>query len=350
MSINTELLNKICTTPGTSGFEQRIRAVVLEELKGLTDEVEMDNMGNIYAIKKGKSDKRVMVGAHMDEIGFIVTHIDDKGFIRFHTLGGFDPKTLTAQRVIIHGKKDIIGVMASKPIHVMTPDERNKIAKTSDYFIDTGLSAEEVKELVEIGNPITREREFIEMGNCVNGKSLDNRLAVFILIETLKKLKGKEIPFDLYGVFTVQEEVGIRGANVSSMLINPDFGFGLDTTIAFDLPVAAEHEKITKLGEGTAIKIMDAATICDYRMVDFMKKTADKHNIKWQPEILTAGGTDTAGIQRMTEGGSIAGAVSIPTRHLHQVIEMANKDDIQGSIDLLTACISDLDTYNWDFK
>ena len=189
MSINTELLNKICTTPGTSGFEQRIRAVVLEELQGLTDEVEMDNMGNIYAIKKGKSDKRVMVGAHMDEIGFIVTHIDDKGFIRFHTLGGFDPKTLTAQRVIIHGKKDVIGVMASKPIHVMTPDERNKIAKTSDYFIDTGLSAEEVKELVEIGNPITREREFIEMGNCVNGKSLDNRFAVFILIETLKKLK-----------------------------------------------------------------------------------------------------------------------------------------------------------------
>lgn len=350
MSINTELLNKICTTPGTSGFEQRIRAVVLEELKGLTDEVEMDNMGNIYAIKKGKSDKRVMVGAHMDEIGFIVTHIDDKGFIRFHTLGGFDPKTLTAQRVIIHGKKDVIGVMASKPIHVMTPDERNKIAKTSDYFIDTGLSAEEVKELVEIGNPITREREFIEMGNCVNGKSLDNRLAVFILLETLKKLKGKEIPFDLYGVFTVQEEVGIRGANVSSMRINPDFGFGLDTTIAFDLPGAAEHEMITKLGEGTAIKIMDAATICDYRMVDFMKKTADKHKIKWQPEILTAGGTDTAGIQRMTEGGSIAGAVSIPTRHLHQVIEMANKDDIQGSIDLLTACITDLDTYNWDFK
>lgn len=350
MSINTELLNKICTTPGTSGFEQRIRAVVLEELKGLTDEVEMDNMGNIYAIKKGKSNKRVMVGAHMDEIGFIVTHIDDKGFIRFHTLGGFDPKTLTAQRVIIHGKKDVIGVMASKPIHVMTPDERNKVAKLSDYFIDTGLSAEEVKELVEIGNPITREREFIEMGNCVNGKSLDNRLAVFILIETLKKLKGKEIPFDLYGVFTVQEEVGIRGANVSSMRINPDFGFGLDTTIAFDLPGAAEHEMITKLGAGTAIKIMDASTICDYRMVDYMKKTADKHNIKWQPEILTAGGTDTAGIQRMTEGGSIAGAVSIPTRHLHQVIEMANKDDIQGSIDLLTACITDLDTYNWDFK
>ncbi|MCE2742709.1 MAG: M42 family metallopeptidase [Fluviicola sp.] len=349
MAINTKLLSKICTTPGVSGFEQRIREVVLEEIKDLVDEVQVDNMGNVYAIKKGKSDKKVMIGAHMDEIGFIVTHIDDKGFIRFHTLGGFDPKTLTAQRVIIHGKEDVIGVMASKPIHVMTPDERNKVANLSDYFIDTGLTAEEVKELIEIGNPITREREFIEMGNCVNGKSLDNRLAVFILIETLKQLKGKEVPYDIYGVFTVQEEVGIRGANVSALRIKPDFGFGLDTTIAFDLPGAAAHEMITKLGEGTAIKIMDASTICDYRMVDFMKKTATKHNIKWQSEILTAGGTDTAGIQRMVEGGSIAGAVSIPTRHLHQVIEMANKDDIQGSIDLLVACVSELDTYDWKF-
>lgn len=349
MGLNIDLLARICKTPGAPGFEQKVRALVLEELKGLTDDVQVDNMGNVYAIKKGKADKRVMIGAHMDEIGFMVTHIDDKGFIRFHTLGGFDPKTLTAQRVIIHGKEDVIGVMASKPIHVMTADERNKVAKLSDYFIDTGLTADEVKDLVKIGDSITREREFIEMGQCVNSKSLDNRLAVFILIEMFKNLKGKEVPYDIYGVFTVQEEVGIRGANVSALKINPDFGFGLDTTIAFDLPGAAAHEMITKLGEGTAIKIMDASTICDYRMVDYMKKTADKHNIKWQPEILTAGGTDTAGIQRMTQGGSIAGAVSIPTRHLHQVIEMANKEDIQGSIDLLTACVSDLDQYDWSF-
>ena len=350
MSINTALLNKICTTPGAPGFEKKIRELVLQEVKGLVDEIEIDNMGNVYAIKRGKGDKRVMIGAHMDEIGFMVTHIDDNGFIRFHTLGGFDPKTLTAQRVIIHGKKDIIGVMASKPIHVMTADERNKVAKLSDYFIDTGLSVDEVKELVTIGDPVTREREFIEMGNCVNGKSLDNRLAVFILIEMFRGLVGKTVPYDIYGVFTVQEEVGIRGANVSSMRINPDFGFGLDTTIAFDLPGAAAHEKITELGRGTAIKIMDASTICDYRMVDFMKKTADKHKITWQPEILTAGGTDTAGIQRMTEGGSIAGAVSIPTRHLHQVIEMAHKDDIQGSIDLLSACVSEIDQYDWEIS
>lgn len=348
--MNIELLSKICTTPGAPGFEQKVRELVIAEITPLVDEVEIDNMGNVYAIKRGRERKSAMIGAHMDEIGFIVTHIDDNGFIRFHTLGGFDPKTLTAQRVIIHGKEDVIGVMASKPIHVMTPEERNKVAKIQDYFIDTGLSKEEVEKVITIGDPITREREFIEMGNCVNSKSLDNRLAVFILIETLKNLKDKEVPYDIYGVFTVQEEVGIRGANVSSLKISPDFGFGLDTTIAFDLPGAAAHEKITELGKGTAIKVMDASTICDYRMVAFMKETANKHKIDWQPEILTAGGTDTAGIQRMAKGGSIAGAVSIPTRHLHQVIEMAHKDDIQGSIDLLTACLEELDTYDWSFK
>ncbi|SFT63751.1 endoglucanase [Lishizhenia tianjinensis] len=350
MSFNIDLLKRVCEAPGAPGFEQRIRQVVLEEIKDLADEVELDNMGNVYAIKRGKNDKRVMVGAHMDEIGFIVTHIDEKGFIRFHTLGGFDPKTLTAQRVIIHGKEDVMGVMASKPIHVMSTEERNKVSKITDYFIDTGLPKEEVEKLVKVGDPITRERGLIEMGDCVNCKSLDNRLAVFILIETLRYLKDKEIPYDFYGVFTVQEEVGIRGANVAALRINPDFGFGLDTTIAYDLPGAQPHEKITSLGDGTAIKIMDSSTICDYRMVEFMKNTANKHSIKWQPEILTGGGTDTAGIQRMTEGGSIAGAVSIPTRHLHQVIEMAHKEDIKYSIELLSKCIQEIDTHDWSFK
>jgi len=347
--MNKKLLAEICKTPGAPGHEDRVRKLVLREIESLCDQVEVDNMGNVYGIRKGKSEKSVMIGAHMDEIGFMVTYIDDKGFIRFTTLGGFDPKTLTAQRVIIHGKEDVIGVMASKPIHVMTQDERNKVAKLSDYFVDTGLPAEKVKELVSIGDVITREREFIEMGDCFNSKSLDNRLAVFIAIEVLKLLKGKELPNDVYMVFTVQEEVGIRGANVASLNIKPTFGFGLDTTIAFDLPGAAAHEQITKLGEGTAIKIMDASTICDSRMVRYMKEVADRNKIKWQPEILTAGGTDTAGIQRMSPGGSIAGAVSIPTRHLHQVIEMAHKDDIQGSIDLLASCLLELDRFNLEY-
>ena len=350
MAVNFQLLKEICTIPGAPGFERLIRERVINEVKPYCDELSVDNMGNVHAVVKGTKDKKVMVASHMDEIGFIVTHIDDNGFVRFHTLGGFDPKTLTAQRVIIHGKKDIIGVMASKPIHVMSPDERNRVAKLSDYFIDTGLTADEVKASIQIGDSITREREIIEMGNCVNGKSLDNRLAVYISIEVLKRLKGKSIPYDLHMVFTVQEEVGLRGANVAALKVKPDFGFGLDTTIAYDLPGAAAHEKITSLGEGTAIKIMDSSTICDYRMVDFMKKVAADNAIKWQPEILTGGGTDTAGVQRMTEGGSIAGAVSIPTRHLHQVIEMAHKDDIWNSVLLLEKCIESLDKYDWEIK
>lgn len=347
--MNIELLAEICKTPGAPGYEEKVRKVVLREIENLCDRIEIDNMGNVYAFRKGKSDKAAMVGAHMDEIGFMVTHIDDQGFLRFTTLGGFDPKTLTAQRVIVHGKDDVIGVMASKPIHVMTPDERNKVAKLSDYFIDTGLPAEKVKELISIGDVVTREREFIQMGDCFNSKSLDNRLAVFIAIEALKVLKGKELPNDVYMVFTVQEEVGIRGANVASLKIKPHFGFGLDATIAFDLPGAAAHEKITQLGAGTAIKIMDASTICDSRMVRFMKEVASKNNISWQAEILTAGGTDTAGIQRMSPGGSIAGAVSIPTRHLHQVIEMAHKDDVQASINLLSSCLLELHNFNYSF-
>ncbi len=350
MPINVELLSEICKTPGAPGFEQKVRELVIRELEDCVDEISIDNMGNLTALKKGKENKRVMVGAHMDEIGFIVTHIDDDGFLRFHTLGGFDPKTHTAQRVIVHGKKDLIGVMSSKPIHVMTDEERKKLPKNSDYFIDLGMKKEEVEKYVEIGTPVTRQRDLIEMGDCVNSKSLDNRLAVFILVEMLKELKDTEVPYDIYGVFTVQEEVGIRGANTAAQQVQPDFGFGLDTTIAFDCPGASRHEKITSLGEGTAIKIMDARTICDYRMVDYMKKTADKHQIKWQPEILTAGGTDTAGIQQMTAGGSIAGAVSIPTRHLHQTVEMANKEDIRASIDLLKACCTELNHYDWSFK
>ena len=347
--INVDLLKTICETPGAPGFEDRVRSLVLKEIKAFTDDIEIDNMGNIIALKKGKSNqKSVMIGAHMDEIGFIVTHVDTNGFLKFHTLGGFDPKTLTSQRVIVHGKKDVLGVMGSKPIHVMTPEEKNKVPKITDYYIDLGLPKEEVDKLIEVGNPITRERELIEMGDCINCKSLDNRIAVFILIETLKKLKTPA--YDTYAVFTVQEEVGIRGAQVATQKIKPNFGFGLDTTIAYDVPGAAEHEKITSLGDGVAIKIMDASTICDHRMVAFMKKTAEKHKIKWQNEILTAGGTDTANIQRMTPGGSIAGAFSIPTRHIHQVIEMVHKKDVSNCIALMHNCLNELDQYNWNFN
>jgi endoglucanase len=250
--------------------------------------------------------------------------------------------------VIVHGKKDIIGVMGSKPLHMMSTAERERLVPISDYFIDLGLSKKEVEKIVAVGDKVTRERQLIEMGNCVNCKSIDNRVSVFILIETLKELKNPAC--DVYAVFTTQEEVGIRGASVAALQIKPDFGWGLDTTIAFDVPGAKLHEVVTKLGDGTAIKIMDASTICDYRMINYMKQTAEKHKIKYQMEILPAGGTDTAGIQRMTPGGAISGAVSIPTRHIHQVIEMADKSDIAASIDLLKHCIQDLNKFDWNHK
>lgn len=346
---NLKLLKDVCEIAGAPGFEQRIRQLVIKETTPLVDEVSTDNMGNVIALLKGKdSSRKIMITAHMDEIGFIVTHIDDNGFVRFHTLGGFDPKTLTAQRVIVHGKKDLIGVMGSKPIHVMTPEERNKVPKTTDYFIDMGMSKKEVEKYIEVGNPITRERELIEMGDCVNCKSIDNRVSVFILLEALKKLKKP--PYDVYGVFTVQEEVGIRGAQVATQSIQPDFGINLDTTIAFDVPGAPAHEKVTELGKGTAIKIMDSRTICDYRMVKFLKEVADKNKITWQNEVLTAGGTDTSALQQMTAGGSIAGAISIPTRHIHQVIEMAHKQDIEDSIQLLIKSVETIDKFDWSFN
>lgn len=351
MSININLLKACCEVPGISGFEQKVRELITKELSGCDLTLYTDHMGNLVALKKGKSStKKVMAAAHMDEIGFIVKQIDDNGFLKIHTVGGFDPKTLTAQRVVVHGSKDLIGVMGSKPIHIMSPEERTKPAQIHDYFVDLGLPKSEVEKVVEIGTPITRLSELLELGECVNCKSIDNRVAVFVLIETLKELNNKEIPFDFYGVFTVQEEVGTRGAHTAAHHISPDFSFCIDTTIAFDTPGAKPEEMVTKLGAGVGIKIMDGGSICDYRMVRFMKDLANQHNVKWQAEILPAGGTDTAGMQRMATNGTIAGAVSIPTRHIHSHIEMANKADIRANIDLLKLCLENLENYDWSFK
>jgi tetrahedral aminopeptidase len=348
--LNVALLKKICEIAGAPGYEQRIRAFVMEEVKNLVDDVSVDAMGNVIALKKGKKRKKIAITAHLDEISFMVTHIDESGFLRFHPLGGFDPKTLTAQRVIVHGKKDIIGVMGTKPIHIMKAEERSKMPAISDFYIDLGMSKAAIGDMISVGDVVTRERELIEMGDCVNGKSIDNRVSVYILIETLRELQGKKLPYDVYGVFTVQEEVGLRGAITSAHGINPDFGINLDVTVAYDTPGAQAHEVITELGKGAAIKILDGSVICDYRMVSFMKECANKHSIKWQPEILPAGGTDTGGLQRGGKNGAIVGGISIPCRNLHQVIEMAHKEDIRNCIDLLKANLEDIDTYDWSFR
>jgi endoglucanase len=348
MQLDIVLLKQICETPGVPGYEKPIRDLVLATITPFVDEIRVDNLGNVFTLKRGKNNpqgKKAMVAAHMDEIGFMVTHVDDKGFLRFNPLGGFDPKTVVSQRVVVHGKKDLVGVIGTKPIHVMNEEERRAQPKLTNFFVDLGMKKEEVEEWIGVGNPITRQRDMVELGDCVSCKSLDNRISVYVLIETLKKLQNH--PYDVYGVFTVQEEVGLRGAQVAAHTLNPDFGFGLDTTIAFDLPGAQPHEQVTALGKGAAIKILDASAICDYRMVAYMRQVAEKSGIKWQHEILTAGGTDTAGVQLRGKTGAIAGAVSIPTRHLHQDIEMVHKEDVLAAIELLKASLEHLDTYDW---
>ena len=342
--IDVALLARICKTPGAPGFEDRVRALVLKEIEGLVDDVRVDHLGNVIARKRGRSpERRVACAAHMDEIGFIVTHVDDKGFVRFHTLGGFDPKTLTAQRVIVHGRRDVVGVMGSKPIHLMRPEERSKAVPIKDYFIDLGLAKEEVDELVRVGDPITRERELIEMGEAVNAKSLDNRVSVYILIEALRALKGRDIPYDFYALFTVQEEVGLRGAFTAASQVDPDYAIGLDVTIAFDVPGAQPHEAVTRMGGGAAVKVMDGSVICDPRMVALMEAVAKTHDIPTQREVLPAGGTDTGSLQRAGKKGAVAGAISIPCRHIHQVIEMCSKADVGNCVRLLTEVVAGMD-------
>ena len=343
--LNIELLRKICNTPGVSGFEEAIRSLIISEISNDVDELKVDPLGNIIAIKKGNSRQKLLFTAHMDEIGFMVQHIDDEGFIRFIPLGGFDPKTLSAQRVIIHGKKDIIGVMGSKPIHIMSQDERNKAAQLKDFFIDTGLSKEEVLEQISIGDPITRDRDLIQMGKCINAKSLDNRISVYILIELIKKVKTSDL--DLYFAFTVQEELGLRGAKTAAFSIGADYAINVDTTIAFDVPGAQAHENITKLGHGVAIKIFDSSVMPDSRMIKFLKDCAK--DIKWQAEILTGGGTDTASVQ-LAGHGAISGAISIPTRNIHQVIEMVHEEDCIAAISILEKAIDNIKLFNLNYK
>ena len=347
--MNFDWLKQISETPGVSGFESPIRNLLKNKLSQYADKCTTDKLGNLILFRKGKKNQKLMVAAHMDEIGFIVRFIDEQGFVRFLPLGGFDPKTLTAQRVVIHGKKDVIGVMGSKPVHLMKSDEKNKAVEMDSFFIDTGMCKDDLEKIIEVGNPISRKQDLIEMGECVNGKSLDNRISVFMLSEVIRNLHKKELPFDLYAVFTVQEEVGLRGAQVATMGIKPDFAIAIDTTIAWDTPGAGSHESVSKLGNGIGIKIMDGSVISDLKMINFMRNTAKTHKIKWQSEMLPAGGTDTGYMQRMTAFGSVAGAISVPTRHIHQVVESCNKKDVEAGIKLLTNCILQMDKHKWNY-
>ncbi|MEX2403313.1 MAG: M42 family metallopeptidase, partial [Balneolales bacterium] len=337
--MNFNLLKEIVATPAAPGFEHQLRDLVKDHLKGYADSIETDSIGNLI-VRKGKGDTKVMAAAHLDEISLIATYVDDNGFIRFHTLGGFDPRTLYTQRVSVQASTPLPGVIGCKPAHLLKEEEKSKAPKIEELFIDVGLPADEVKELVKPGTLIIRDRELIEMGDNVTGKSLDNRASVYILVEAIKK--AKDLNIDFYGVFTVQEEVGLRGARVAASSIKPDVGINLDITLANDFPGVEPQQRITDLGKGTAIKVMDGSVICTGSLVEFMEKTAKDNDISFQREVLTAGGTDTSAMQYLTGVGARVSCISTPTRYVHSTVETASKRDIDSGIDLLTILLKEL--------
>ena len=350
--MNLDLLSELCRTAGGPGREERIREVVMRELEPIVDRIDVDRLGNVIASRsprgraKPKKPRKLMISAHMDEICLMITHIEDNGFLRFTTLGGFDPKTLSAQRVIVHGRKDVLGLIGSKPIHIMTDAERAKMPSIETFFIDLGLPKSKVEKLVRIGDTATRERDFVEIGDAISTKSLDNRMGVFVMIEAVRKAKTHGV--EILAVASTQEEVGLRGAQVAAQHLEPDLGIALDVTLANDVPGASGHSEVTRLGRGTAIKVMDHSVICDFRIVNTLRDLAEKKKIPFQMEVLTKGGTDTAAIQRAGRGVP-AGCISIPCRYVHSVIEMCHRKDIQASINLLAAFLSEAHKAPLDF-
>ncbi|HYI14598.1 MAG TPA: M20/M25/M40 family metallo-hydrolase [Thermomicrobiales bacterium] len=296
----------------------------------------VDALGNVIGVRKGQGGPRVIVMAHMDEIGFLVKHIDDKGFIRVQPVGGFDPRVLPAQRVIVHGfgGEQLRGALqiGAKPIHLLDPGDI-KPPKVDDLFIDLGLSGDEVKARVEVGDMVTLDRTVERVGNNVMGKSLDDRICVFQMIEALRRLSGPT-QAEIVAVATTQEEVGLRGAITAAYHVDAQIAVALDITLAQDIPGGAEQDQITRLNGGTAIKIMDSSTISNYKLVRHLRDVAEANDIPYQLEILPRGGTD-AGAGQRSRGGVPAVTISIPTRYVHTVNEMASISDVEASIDLL---------------
>ena len=333
-SINIELLTKICATPGIAGREDLLRRLVRDELRPLVDEMRIDALGNVIGTRRGEG-PRVMVAAHMDEIGFFVSHIDDQGFLRIQPVGGFDPRTLIAQRVLVQGfaGSSLPGTIqpAAKPIHLLERDEI-KPAKLEELFVDVGLPVERVREEVAVGDMVTIDRQIVVAGDCVMGKALDDRVSVFVMLEALRAA-GKSRA-EIVAVATTQEEVGLRGAQTSAFAIEPDIAVALDVTLALDTPGMAKELAITHLGDGVALKIMDSSHIANPALLRHMRDIAEAEGIPYQLEILPRGGTDAGAMQR-TRGGVPAITLSVPTRYVHTANETANQGDIAATITLL---------------
>jgi putative aminopeptidase FrvX len=343
-AVNVALLKRLSETPGVSGREERVRALVIEELRPIVDNITVDALGNVVAFKKGKSDRRVMLAAHMDEIGFMVKHVDEHGFVRLQPIGGFDARVLVAQRVIVHTAdgQALRGVLtpATKPIHLLG-DEKPGAPKLEEFYVDLGMPGERVRELVDLGDSVTLDRTLERTGDCVIGKALDDRTGVFTMIEALRKLGRHEV--NILAVATVQEEVGLRGAQTSAYHVEPDVAIALDVTIASDTPGMPESEAVTRLGAGAAIKVFDSSAIPNFKLVRHLRDVAERHDIKHQLEVLPRGGTDAGAMQR-ARAGVAAITISVPTRYVHTVNEMANLGDLDAAATLLARYLEDAHT------
>ena len=325
-----KLLKQLTETFGPSGYEENVRKIVRAEVKPYADEIKVDALGNLIVRKKptkqSKNTKKIMIAAHMDEIGLIVSHIDDNGFIRFAPIGGVFRRYVLGGRVrFLNNTQGVIGFER--------PENINEIPTLDKFYIDVGTTSKKDCP-VKVGDVAAFDRQFTEMGKRLVAKSMDNRAGVLVAVEALRALKSTL--HDVYFVFTTQEEVGVRGATTSAYGIDPDIGIAVDVTPTGDAPMSLKMEMA--LGNGPCIKIRDVGMLSDPRIVQWMIDTAEKSKIPYQREVLLLGGTDARAMQ-LTRAGVPAGCISIPVRYVHSPSEMVDFSDVQNSVKLLTALL-----------
>lgn len=340
MSLN-ENLEKLSNACGVTGNETPVRELLIQFIKPYVDEINVDRLENVIAIKRGKQGKpRIMLAAHMDEIGLMVKTITKDGFLQFSKIGGIDDRILPAQGVTVHTKKGIyFGTIGSKPPHIQKEEDRRKILAFDDLFIDIGAENKNAAEKmgVSIGNSISFDTKYVALNNdMVMGKAFDNRAGCLAMIETLKLLG--ETDCTVYAVGTVQEEVGLRGAGTAAFGIDPDIALALDVTVAGDVPGVREYDTSVKTGKGPALTVSDSGLITHPKILRWLLDTAEEEKIAIQLESGLMGSTDAARIT-LTRQGIPSGTISIPTRYIHSPNAILNIHDIENSAKLATAAI-----------
>lgn len=343
--MNLDLLKRLCETPGVPGRETRVRALIEAEAGGLFDDMRVDALGSLICRRKGKGDKpeKLLLLCHMDEIGFLVSHVTDKGFVHVDPVGGFDPRNLFSRRVLVcTDEGDIKGVMNAegKPIHIQSPEERKKMPEPNEFVVDTGLGAA-AKDRIQVGDYVVMNEPFEEMGEKIVSKALDNRIACWLGLEAVRKLveDGHSHDCELTVAFTAQEEVGLRGAKTASFGVAPDIAIGVDTTLACDTPGVPEKDRTTVQGAGFGLHMKDGSFIADYGLVKEIETLAKERNIACQRTILAKGGQDGAAAQQAGIGARAIG-IAVGTRYIHTVAEMIDKRDLHAAREILTAFIA----------